>query len=150
MRLVGPPMKRRVVAASTALLVSFALAGSNVPAQAVTQAESHPYARPANTPHYRAIIKITQHGIPHIIAKDWGSLGFGAGWAIANEAPCVLGSMMLTERAQRSRWFGPNTPFFDQVSMAGTNLQIDTLMQDIRNRHVVENLLNSPAGPSAR
>src|SRR5690606_41379200 len=35
---------------------------------------------------YRARVTRTKHGIPHIVAKDWGSLGFGQGYATAEVA----------------------------------------------------------------
>ena len=34
-------------------------------------------------PGYAVEIRRTSHGIPHITAKDYGSLGFGEGYAFA-------------------------------------------------------------------
>jgi acyl-homoserine-lactone acylase len=99
---------------------------------------------------YRATITRTQHGIPHIVAKDFGSLGFGSGYATAGTSICSLADVLLTARGQRSRWLGPEARYDDRVSMAGTNLQVDALVTDLHNRHVVENLLASPAGPGAQ
>ena len=99
---------------------------------------------------YQATITRTTHGIPHIVAKDFGSLGFGAGYAAAGTSICTLADTVLTARGQRSRYLGPNGTYDDQVSMVGTNLQVDTLVGDLRNRRVVENLLASKAGPGAQ
>src|SRR5512141_863892 len=37
-------------------------------------------AQKAGGPRYRAIIRTTEHGIPHITAHGWGGLGFGSGY----------------------------------------------------------------------
>ncbi len=56
---------------------------------------------------YLATIRRTSHGIPHIVANDIGSLGFGQGYAFAQDHPCVLQDQVLKVRGERSRWFGP-------------------------------------------
>ncbi len=99
---------------------------------------------------YNATITRTQHGIPHIVAKDFGSLGFGSGYAAAETSICTLADTVLTGRGQRSRYLGPNAKYDDQVSMTGTNLQVDTLVTDLHDRQVVEKLLASKAGPGAQ
>lgn len=98
---------------------------------------------------YRATITRTTHGIPHIVAKDFGSLGFGAGYAAAGTSMCTLADTVLTARGQRSRHLGGAAIYDDQVSMKGTNLQVDALVTDLHNRRVVEQLLTSRSGPGA-
>lgn len=101
-------------------------------------------------PTYRATITTTRHGIPHIVAEDFGSLGFGSGYAAADSSICTLADTVITGRGERSRYFGEGT-YDDQVAISGTNLQVDTLVGDLRNRHVVEKLLADPVrGPSPR
>ena len=104
----------------------------------------------AATPKYSATITRTTHGIPHVTAKDWGSLGFGSGYAAAGTSICTLADTVLTARGQRSRYLGPDKAFDDQVSMTGTNLQVDTLVTDLHDRKVVENLMASKAGPGTQ
>src|SRR6478609_6334950 len=104
----------------------------------------------AATPTYKATITRTQHGIPHITASDFGSLGFGSGYAAAGSSICTLSDTVLTGRGERSRYLGPSATYDDQVSMTGTNLQIDTLVTDLHDRLVVEKLLASKAGPTAQ
>ncbi|MDT0203972.1 penicillin acylase family protein [Nocardioides sp. AE5] len=101
-------------------------------------------------PRYSATITTTEHGIPHIVADDWGSLGFGSGYAAAGASTCTLADTLITGRGQRSLYFGEGT-YDDQVAMNGTNLQVDALVTDLRNRKVVESLLADPVrGPSDR
>ncbi len=104
----------------------------------------------AAAPKYSATITRTEHGIPHISAKDFGSLGFGSGYAAAGTSICTLADTVLTARGQRSRYLGPTGKYDDQVSMTGTNLQADTLVTDLHNRKVVEKLLASQAGPGTQ
>ncbi|WP_435768810.1 penicillin acylase family protein [Nocardioides sp. SYSU DS0651] len=99
---------------------------------------------------YRATVRITSHGIPHVVADDWGSLGYGSGYAMARSSICNLADTLITARGQRSRYLGPDGRYDDRVSMEASNLQVDALVRDLRNRKVVEGLLSSPAGPSAR
>ena len=108
--------------------------------------------RPANG-KYRATITRTKHGIPHIVAHDWTSLGFGSGFATVETDGCTLADVLLTARGQRSRYYGANGKYSDHVSMAGTNVQVDALVTDLHQRHVVEKLLKSKSagpGPQAR
>lgn len=100
-------------------------------------------------PAYQATITRTEHGIPHIVADDWGSLGFGSGYATAQTSGCTLADVLLTGRGWRSRYLGPEGHYDDGVAMNGTNLQSDALVTDLRNRQVVEKLLAGPAGPGA-
>ncbi len=96
---------------------------------------------------YRATVRITEHGIPHITAKSFASLGYGSGWAAADSSICTLADTLLTGRGERSRWFGPTARYDDQVTLEASNLQVDAFVTDLRNRRVVERLLASPAGP---
>ncbi len=136
----------RLLAAAAALGLVPVLLGSAAAAQPDRAAASAAPAT-AKSGAYRATITRTDHGIPHIVAKDFGSLGFGAGYAAAGTSICTLADTVLTARGERSKYLGPEGRYDDQVSMAGTNLQADTLATDLHDRTVVEKLLASPAGP---
>src|SRR5689334_12957868 len=100
-------------------------------------------------PTYTATITRTEHGIPHISAEDWGSLGYGSGYAAAQTSTCALADVVLTGRGERSKYLGPDEKFDDGVAINGTNFQIDALVADLHNRKVVEGILADPkAGPS--
>lgn len=55
---------------------------------------------------YHASITRTAYGIPHIVADDWGSLGFGQGYAFAQDRACTLIDQIVKVRGERARWFG--------------------------------------------
>ncbi|HSE69395.1 MAG TPA: penicillin acylase family protein [Nocardioidaceae bacterium] len=114
----------------------------------MTGAVAGPAAAVRDARRYRATIRRTAHGIPHVVAGDYGSLGFGHGYATAETSICSLADTLLTGRGERSRWLGPHRRYDDQVTLSATNRQTDTLFTDIRNRRVVERLLRDPnAGP---
>src|SRR4051812_39199416 len=138
MRLRLPRMRR-----TPAVVVTAAL--SAVPLVLMAQV-STPAA--AAGPKYSATITRTAHGIPHIVAGDWGSLGFGHGYATAQTNLCNLEDTLVTGRGERSRWFGPDARYEDHVTLSATNLQTDALFTDLHNRKVVEKLLADPVrGP---
>lgn len=58
-------------------------------------------------PRYEAVIRRTSHGIPHITARDMGSLGFGEGYAFAQDHLCSLADQVVKVRGERARFFGP-------------------------------------------
>jgi acyl-homoserine-lactone acylase len=132
-------------------LIAAALTLGLVPALlTVTGSVTGAQAAAAPSPKYSATITRTQHGIPHIVAKDFGSLGFGSGYSTAGTSICTLADTVLTARGERSKYLGPEGSFDDQVAMTGTNLQVDTLVNDLHDRQVVEKLLASKAGPGAQ
>src|SRR5688572_5683030 len=133
---------RRTVATSAAVALVASLAGGI----GTTAEAAAPLEPPGGT--YDATITRTEHGIPHVVADDWASLGYGHGYATAETSICNLADTLLTARAERSRWLGPDARYNDRVSLDATNLQTDTFFTDVHNRHVVEDLLADPVrGP---
>lgn len=55
---------------------------------------------------YHATVYRTQGGIPHIVADDWSGLGYGQGYASAQDHYCELARNILKFRAQLSANFG--------------------------------------------
>src|SRR6476469_2481459 len=132
----------------TALVVAATLApfGAVVTTASGGTAAASDTAAPARAAHprYTATIRRTEHGIPHITATSFGSLGFGSGYAAAQNSTCTLADTLVTARGERSRWFGPTGRYNDQVTLDASNLQVDAFVTDLRNRHVVEKLLRDP------
>ncbi|PWB31906.1 acylase [Pseudomonas sp. SDI] len=54
-----------------------------------------------------AEIRRSSFGVPHILAKDERGLGYGIGYAYAQDNLCLLGNEVLTVSGERSRFFGP-------------------------------------------
>jgi acyl-homoserine-lactone acylase len=55
---------------------------------------------------HEATIRWTTHGVAHIEAADWGSLGFGQGWACARDHLPTLADQIVKVRSERSRFHG--------------------------------------------
>lgn len=55
-------------------------------------------------------IEWTGPGIPHVTAKNYESLGFGQGYAVARDRLCLLADRVITLRGERSRRYGAEQP----------------------------------------
>jgi acyl-homoserine-lactone acylase len=59
---------------------------------------------------YQATITRTTYGVPHIQARDFAGLGYGAGYTAAEDSACVIAEQRIAVRGERSRYFGAETP----------------------------------------
>lgn len=80
----------------TRLSLAVLLAASSLAANARSQAEQA-----------TADIRRTSFGVPHIRAADERGLGYGIGYAYAQDNLCLLANEVTTVNGQRSRYFGP-------------------------------------------
>lgn len=55
---------------------------------------------------YDVDIRWTEFGIPHILADDFGSLGYGMGYAFGNDHYCILIDQIQRTQGERSRFLG--------------------------------------------
>src|SRR5215472_2273532 len=99
---------------------------------------------------YFAVIRRTEYGIPHILAHDYGSLGYGYGYAFAQDNLCVMADMVVTLRGERSRFFGPRAMSDDSLGPQTSNLDSDIYYHGLRTSGVLQRLLARPAplGPT--
>ncbi|HJP79641.1 MAG TPA: penicillin acylase family protein [Pseudonocardiaceae bacterium] len=100
---------------------------------------------------YLAEIRRTEFGIPHILAGNFGSLGYGYGYAFAQDNLCTLEQRVLAIHGDRSRYFGPDGDSGNPLDPA-TNLAGDTYFTQLRQSGVVQRLVAQPAplGPTAQ
>ena len=61
---------------------------------------------PGNATAYQADLYRTEGGVPHVVAEDWGSLGFGTGYADGEDNVCITARNVLKVRSQLSEHFG--------------------------------------------
>ncbi len=54
----------------------------------------------------QAEVARTTHGVVHVKANDYRSLGYGVAYAYAEDNVCMLADTLLTVRGERSRYFG--------------------------------------------
>ncbi|MEV0183311.1 penicillin acylase family protein [Streptomyces sp. NPDC050625] len=135
-------LKRLAVTAAAVLTATAALpAASAQPAQR----QEHP-----SHGGLSAVIRYTEYGIPHILAKNYAGLGFGTGWAQAADQVCTLADGFVTLRGERSRYFGPDAATDLSLSSATTNLASDLYFRGVRDAGTVNGLFAEPAplGPT--
>ena len=119
-------------------------------ASAATLAVPSVAAPNAHPPKYNVTITRTEYGIPHIVAKDFGSLGYGYGYAFAQDNLCTMAADYITVEGARSRWFGPNASYTMQGNgVTVTNLDSDIFWTEVRQSHAVDKLLAVRSGPNA-
>ncbi|HEX9338754.1 MAG TPA: penicillin acylase family protein, partial [Pseudonocardiaceae bacterium] len=133
--------KRGVVyAAAIAVLAGVGVAGS---AAAATTTDSTSVVTSAD--HYSAVIRRTEFGIPHILAANFGDLGYGYGYAFAQDNLCTLADMVLTADGDRSRFFGPAADSGDPLEGPLTNLDSDVFHRWVDDSGIVQRTLDQPA-----
>lgn len=82
-----------------------------------------------------AEIRRTTFGVPHIRAQNERGLGYGVGYAYAQDNLCLLANEVVTVNGERSRYFGPDQKTAEQRS----NLTSDVFF----------NWLNTPGAVAA-
>src|SRR3546814_4363074 len=81
------------------------------------------------------LIRRTAYGIPHIRAQDEASLGFGMGYAYAQDNLCMLADEMVTVNSRRSEFFGPELiagPDIDSGYTHSTNRNLDLFFKLVK------------------
>lgn len=86
----------------------------------------------AQAQRYQATIVRTEHGIPHITAKDWRGAGYGIGYAYAQDNLCMIAEEFATVAGERSLHFGPK-----ETATLGFQ-KVDNLSSDIFFRSAID------------
>ncbi len=117
-------------AASGALLAAcMAPAPETVAGPVVTQAPK---------PEFSAEIRRTAYGVPHIKAEDYAGLGYGVGYASAEDNICELGERMLTVNGERAKYLGRGEN--------DANVTSDLYHKQLIATGELEKLINGPVG----
>src|SRR3954451_23303643 len=145
----GKPLAA-VAAVSAAAALALALLGVGSPAGAATSA----MLSAANAGgSLQATIRRDAHGIPNIIGDNFADVGFGYGFALAQDNICEIAESYVTARGERSRYngegvqgsFGPDGSYLQRGNgFSANNLDSDFFYQRIIDDHTVENLLAQP------
>ena len=82
-------------------------------------------------------IRRTSHGIPHVYARDYASLGYGYAYAFAQDDLCQIADSYVTVGAQRSRFFGPDNSWrFEGNGTVVNNLNSDFFYQRVNDTKI--------------
>lgn len=84
---------------------------------------------------YWAEVRRTSFGIPHVRAANERGLGYGLGYAYAEDNFCLLADAVVTVGGERSKYFGPDETY----DLMGAGIQQNNLSSDFYFKY-----LNSP------
>ena len=105
----------------------------------------------AATGGLHAVIHRTEYGIPHITADDFASLGYGFGYAFAQDDICVMADDYVTVDGQRSQYFGAGGTYTQGGNGETTsNLDSDVFWKSVDASGVIEHLLTLPSPPAGQ
>ncbi len=72
-----------------------------------------------NNEGYSAEIRYTSYGVPHIKADSYGDLGYGIGYAHAEENLCTLSEQLMKLKGEKSMFLGPGAGNVNVISDLG-------------------------------
>ncbi len=97
---------------------------------------------------YEAGIVWTEYGIPHITAADYGSAGYGVGYAYARENYCTVMKEYVRAAGESARYLGDdgdlNADFV--MKLYNDDARINRMIEEDLPDYVVENLTGYAAG----
>lgn len=86
---------------------------------------------------FTATVRRTSLGVPHVKADDLGGLGFGYGYAFAQDNVCLLLEEIITVRGERAKWFG-DVPYDLGNTQSKSNVTSDAVYRMLMTRDVIE------------
>jgi acyl-homoserine-lactone acylase len=105
----------------------------------------------ARGPGLSGAVRITRDraGIPHIVAGNFAALGYGEGYAFAQDNLCTFANDVVTLEGERSRYFGPKGLAVNySAGSYVTNLQSDLYWRYIQASGVVQHELAASSPPN--
>jgi len=101
---------------------------------------------------YSVSLTRTTGGVANVSGENFADVGFGIGYAQAQDEICTLAEVFLTVDGERSAFFGPEGTFKNEAEggVQFTNLNSDVYWTSIKARRVVQKLMRLPypQGPS--
>jgi acyl-homoserine-lactone acylase len=86
---------------------------------------------------FKATVRRTSMGVPHVKADDLGGLGYGYGYVFAEDNLCILEEEILTVRGQRAKYFGDVAYDLGNTG-AKSNVSSDAVYQMLATKDVIE------------
>ena len=123
-------------ACSLALMLT--ACNAQVPEQPV--AETTPGAVKEQSARYQARVRRTSYGVAHIEAANLESLGFGEGYAQAEDHLCTIADQIVKVRSERAAYFGAgpdNAHLLSDAGLLALNIY-DRAAEDLAKGELVE------------
>jgi acyl-homoserine-lactone acylase len=107
-----------------------------------------PIIIPVEPTGYAADIVWTEYGIPHITAQDYGSAGYGVGYAYARENYCTVMREYVRSAGESARYLGDDGDLNDDFVMKLYNgdERINRMIEEDLPEYIVDNLTGYAAG----
>ncbi len=103
---------------------------------------------PAPAPMFNAQVVWTEYGIPHISADDWGSLGYGVGYAYARENFCTLMREYVFAAGESAQHLGDEGDFDSDLVMKlyNSDARVAAMIEEQLDGFLLDNLRGYAAG----
>lgn len=86
---------------------------------------------------FKATVRRTSLGVPHVKADNLGGLGYGYGYAFAEDNLCLLLEEIITVRGERAKWFG-DVPYDLGNTGSKSNVASDAVYKMLMTSDVIE------------
>ncbi|MCX2973100.1 hypothetical protein EYC87_05800 [Halieaceae bacterium IMCC8485] len=120
------------------ILSAFLIACSSDSSDRPAPVDPPPVDPPEPELTYQAEVIWTEYGIPHITADDWGSLGYGAGYAFAEQNFCSYMREVVRANGESAEYFGDdgNLEFDFVMRLYNTDEAIERVKEQMSERGV--------------
>jgi acyl-homoserine-lactone acylase len=86
---------------------------------------------------FKATVRRTSAGVPHVKADDLGGMGYGYGYVFAEDNLCLLAEEILTVRGERAKYFG-EAPYDLGSTSSKSNTNSDAVYKMLATREVAD------------
>ncbi len=86
---------------------------------------------------FKATVRRTSLGVPHVKADDLGGLGYGYGYVFAEDNLCLLEEEILTVRGERAKYFG-DVPYDLGNTGSRSNVGSDAVYKMLATQDVID------------
>ena len=86
---------------------------------------------------FKATVRRTTAGVPHVKADTLGGMGYGYGYVFAEDNLCILEEEILTVRGERAKYFG-EAPYDLGNTSSKSNISCDAVYKMLATKAIVE------------
>ncbi|HSO38664.1 MAG TPA: penicillin acylase family protein [Labilithrix sp.] len=86
---------------------------------------------------FKATVRRTSAGVPHVKAADLGGMGYGFGYSFAEDNLCILEEEILTVRGERAKYFG-EAPYDLGQTSSKSNTNSDAVYKMLATKEIAD------------
>jgi acyl-homoserine-lactone acylase len=86
---------------------------------------------------FKATVRRTTAGVPHVKADTLGGMGYGYGYSFAEDNLCILEEEILTVRGERAKWFG-EAPYDLGQTSSKSNISSDAVYKMLATKEIAD------------